>query len=135
MSYSRQIIEKLVEIQDKFYGEAKPIIDSEGVKERCSILSVIGPEGETMKLKLKDGKLSFADSNDIPVHHFKVTEDAFLKIVAGELEPSEAFDKKKATILDYEDGGINIVEIIKWKQAFGKMRHVMDKFIKNYGGR
>jgi len=129
MSYFKRILDRLMQVQKKFYGELKPAIESEDAEGRTSILEIVGPDGGSYKLQVRGGFITWADANAEPKHIFRISEDAFLSVLSRERELDECFDKKTATILNYGDETINLVELVKWKRAIRELSHVLDKVL------
>lgn len=126
-----KILDKLIKVQEKFYGEWKHAIADEGnVEGRSSFLEVVGPDGGSFKLEIYRGFIRRANGAVRPSHIIRIAEDAFLGILTRETTLDECFDKREAVILDFSDEKINIVELIKWKKIFNRLGNVIDKVLK-----
>lgn len=125
MSYIKQIIDKLITIQDKFYPYAEEYFkEGEG---KVSLVKIVGIDGESVMLKVKGGRIQYASDNDIPIHVFKCSIDTFLDLITGEEDLREAITKGHFVIEHASTGTIDLVELEKWAKAFSKLKNVADR--------
>lgn len=128
MGYVKKIIDKLLELQDKFYPEAYEYYRmGEG---RVSLLRVVGVDGESVLLKVENGRIKYARGDETPIHVFKCSTDTFLDLVSGEEDLRDAITKGHFVIEDASTGTIDIVEMQKWITAFSRMKKLIDKYIR-----
>lgn len=127
MGHVKKIIDRFLKIQNSFYPEVKEYATQ--VKQRVSMLRVVGLDGESILLKFNNGRLHYASENEIPVHVFRTTVDTFLDILAGDQELREAITKDKFVIEDASTGSIDLVECEKWAKAFNNLKGMIRKYL------
>ncbi len=127
MGNVKKIVDKLLQLQDRFYKEAEEFYQ-EG-KGRVSMLKVVGIDGETLKLKCDGQRIVYAEGNEEPVHVLKCTMDCFLDVVSGDLSLREAITKGNFVIETASDGNINLIECEKWAKSFRAMSAIVAKVV------
>ncbi len=125
MGYVKQIIDKLLALQDKFYSYAEEYFkQGEG---KVSLVKIVGIDGENVMLKVRGGRIQYASDNEKPIHIFKCSIDTFLDLITGEEDLREAITKGHFVIEQASTGTIDLVELEKWSQAFSKLKHLINK--------
>jgi len=126
--YVREIIDKLLSLQARFYSEAKEYYAmGEG---KVSLLRVVGVDGETVLLKCQDGRIQYAQGNEAPVHIFRTTCDTFLDVISGDEDLREAMTKGHFLIENAQTGTVDLVELEKWSKAFSRLRGIITRVTK-----
>lgn len=120
MTFVREVVERLIRLQDKIAPSAEDLIaEQEG---RCSVLRVVGTkERENLLLKIQNGRISFAQPRTQPYHVFKCTKDTFLNLLTGDETVREAVTKKHFVVEDATTGTIDLVECEKLSKAFTRL--------------
>ena len=127
MPYVREILDKLLHIQSRFYPEVQEYYkQGEG---RVSLLRVVGVDGETVLLKVDQGRLQYAQGDEDPEHIFRCTSDTFLNVLSGDESLREAITKDHFLIESAKTGSVDLVECQKWAKAFSHMKGLLRKYI------
>ncbi|MBW2671889.1 MAG: hypothetical protein JRD89_00570 [Deltaproteobacteria bacterium] len=126
MGYVKEIIDRFLKIQDRFYRDVKEY--TTGADGRVSLLRVVGIDGDSVLLKYQYGRIRYANENEEPVHIFRCTVDSFLNILSGDEDMREAITKGHFVIEDARDGNIDVVECEKWAKAFSRMRGILGRY-------
>jgi alkyl sulfatase BDS1-like metallo-beta-lactamase superfamily hydrolase len=125
-NYLKRLLDKVMRIQDRYTAYFRPIYDEEEAEGRVGLLRIIGPDGSSFKLQLRNGLLQYAPQDAKPLHIIEITEDGFLSLLTGEIGIDECFDKKKARLIGYESGVLDIVEMMKWKRYFERTKNILE---------
>ncbi len=127
MGYVKDIIDKILRLQDRFYPEAKEYYRiGEG---KVSLLRVIGIDGESVLLKCEGGRIKYAQGNETPIHIFRCTTDTFLNLLSGDEDLREAITKGHFIIENASTGTIDLVEMEKWSRAFNRLKGLVMKYV------
>ena len=127
MGYVREIIDKLLAIQDRFYPEAKEYYHmGEG---KVGLLRVVGVDGESVLLKVSRGRIRYARGDERPTEIFRCTTDTFLDILSGDEDLREAITKGHFVIESGKTGTIDLVEMEKWSRAFERLRGIIKRYV------
>ncbi len=127
MGYIKNIVDKLLSIQERFYPEAKEYYKmGEG---KVSLLRVVGVDGEAILLKCQGGRIQYAQGDEAPVHIFRCTVDTFLDILSGDEDLREAITKGHFLIESASTGTIDLVEMEKWSKVFERLKGLVLKFV------
>ena len=127
MPYVREIIDKFLSIQNRFYSEAEEYFSmGEG---KVSLLRVVGVDGESVLLKCDGSRIKYAQGNETPIHIFRCTPDTFLNILSGDQDLREAITKGHFLIESASTGSIDLVEAQKWSKAFDRLKGLIRKYV------
>jgi len=123
----KDLIERLLQIQARFYPEAKEYFSmGEG---KVSLLRVVGADGETVLLKCSRGRIEYAGENDAPMDIFRCTTDTFLDVLSGDKDLREAITKGHFLIESASTGSVDLVECERWAKAFERLKGVIRKYV------
>jgi len=127
MGFVKDIIDKLLRIQDRFYPDVYEYYKiGEG---KVSLLRVVGVDGESVLLKVDGGKIKYAQGNENPIHIFRCSTDTFLDLLSGEEDLRSAITKGHFVIESASTGTIDLVEMERWSKAFSRFRGLINKYI------
>ena len=127
MPYVREIIDKFLSIQNRFYSEVEEYF-SMG-KGKVSLLRVVGVDGESVLLKCDGSRINYAQGNETPIHIFRCTPDTFLNVLSGDQDLREAITKGHFLIESASTGSIDLVEAQKWSKAFDRLKGLIRKYV------
>lgn len=127
MGYVKEIIDRFLRIQNRFYPEAEEYF-SMGAGN-VSLLRVVGVDGESVLLKCDGRRVSYARGDEAPVHILRCTTDTFLDLLSGEENLRTAVTKGHFVIESASNGHIDLVECEKWSKAFGNFRGILKKYL------
>jgi len=116
-------MDKVIALQTKFRPDMEEYYQE--VKTRTALLRIVGLDGETLVLKVNNGRISYGDPDDKPLHVFRCSSDTFLDLLSGDTTVRKAATLGHFIIEDANTGDINIVEIEKWSKAFDRMRGML----------
>ena len=123
MGYVKELIDKLLHLQDRIYPEVKEYYNiGEG---KVGLLRVVGIDGEVVMLKVQNGRIKYADGTEKPTHIFRCTSDTFLDILSGDEDLREAITKGHFVIENGSTGTIDLVEMQKWSIAFERLKGII----------
>jgi hypothetical protein len=128
--YTKRLLDKIVEIQEIYYLHFKPIIEEEKAEGNVGILEIVGPNGGSYKLQIKNGIVKYVDANVKTLMIIRMTEDTFLSLLAGETNLGTAFDKGRCKLIEYDTGIVDLVEMTKWRVWFSRMQWLIKKMLK-----
>lgn len=123
MGYIKNLMDKVIALQTKFRPDMEEYYQE--AKTRTALLRIVGLDGETLVLTVNNGRISYGDPNDKPVHVFRCSSDTFLDLLSGETTVRKEATLGHFTIEDANSGEINIVELEKWSKAFDRMRGLL----------
>jgi hypothetical protein len=127
MGFVKDIIDKLLNLQNRFYPEAVEYYRmGEG---KVSLLRVVGIDGETVLLKCSRGRIEYAQGNETPIHIFRMSTDTFLSIISGEEDLREAITKGHFIIENAATGTVDLVELERWSKAFERLKGLVTRFV------
>jgi putative sterol carrier protein len=128
VGYVKDIIDRLLRLQDRFYPEVAEYYKiGEG---KVSLLRVVGVDGESVLLKCEGGRLKYADGDERPIHIFRMSTDTFLSLISGEEDLREAMTKGHFIIEDASTGAVDLVELERWAKAFSRLRSLVTRLLK-----
>jgi len=127
MPYVREIIDKFLRIQNRFYPEAEEYFSmGEG---KVSLLRVVGVDGESVLLKCNKSRIEYAKGDETPVDIFRCTSDTFLNVLSGDEDLREAITKGHFLIESVKTGSVDLVECEKWAKAFSRLKGLIRKYV------
>lgn len=127
MPYVREIIDKFLSLQSRFYPEAEEYFSmGEG---KVSLLRVVGVDGESVLLKCDGSSIKYANGKETPIHIFMCTCDTFLNVLSGDEDLREAITKGHFLIESASTGSIDLVEAEKWSRAFERLKGLIKKYV------
>jgi len=127
MPYVREIIDKFLSLQSRFYPEAEEYFSmGEG---NVSLLRVVGVDGESVLLKCEGSRIEYAQGNETPIHILRCTCDTFLNVLSGDEDLREAITKGHFLIESASTGSIDLVEAEKWSRAFERLKGLIRKYV------
>jgi len=125
--YVKDIVDKLLSLQNRFYPEAKEYYRlGEG---KVSLLRVVGVDGETVLLRCRRGRIEYAQGDETPIHIFRMSTDTFLSIISGEEDLREAITKGHFIIENAATGTVDLVELERWAKAFERLKGLVTRFV------
>jgi len=125
-----KLIDKLIRAQQELAEKDKRVRDYWSSGEgNIGLLRVVGTDGESILLKVKDGRIVHASRDEKPIHVFKCSEDTFLDILSKEMTLREAATKGHFSIEDSDTGEINLVELQKFAKAFEELNYLLRKIL------
>ncbi|MEM0261763.1 MAG: hypothetical protein QXN17_03815 [Nitrososphaerota archaeon] len=127
MGFVKDIIDKILSIQDRFYPETIEYYKmGEG---KVSLLRVVGVDGESVLLKVDGGKIKYAKEDETPIHILRCSTDTFLDLISGEEDLRDAMTKGHFIIESAATCTMDLVEMEKWAKAFSRLRRLINKYI------
>jgi len=120
LGYIKNLMDKVISLQNRFRTDLEEFYQE--VKSRTALLRIVGLDGETLLLKVENGKIKYGDPNEKPVHVFRCSSDTFLDLLSGDTTVRKEATLGHFTIEDANSGEINIIELEKWSKAFDRMR-------------
>jgi len=129
LSKLRRMLDKIMDVQSKFpKKQIQPFMDDgEG---RCSLLRVVGREGEKVLLQVKNGRLQYAPVGAKHIHVFVTTYDVFLDLLLGDIDMRQAITKQLFIIENAKTQSIDLLECEKWSSAFNDLGAMIGKVIR-----
>ena len=125
--YVKDLIDKLLSIQARFYPEAEEYFSmGEG---KVSLLRVVGVDGESVLLRCSKGRIEYAQGSETPEDIFRCTPDTFLDVLSGDEDLREAITKGHFLIESAKTGSVDLVECEKWAKAFSRMKGLIRKYV------
>ncbi|MEM1868569.1 MAG: hypothetical protein QXU90_00445 [Acidilobaceae archaeon] len=132
MGYVKKIIDKILDIQDKFYYHPETIEYRRIGEGKIALLRVVGVDGESVILKVEGGRIVYARGDETPIHIIKCSIDTFLDLISGDEILRDAITKGHFVIESASTGDIDLVELERWAKAFDRLKKIIYKYI---GGR
>ena len=127
MGYVREIIDKILHLQSRFYPEVEEyFLMGAG---NVSLLRVVGIDGESVLLKCDGSRITYAQGDESPKHILRCTSDTFLSILSVDETLREAVTKGHFIIESASNGNIELVECEKWARAFGNFQGILRKYL------
>jgi hypothetical protein len=127
MGYVKDIVDRLLRLQDRFYPEVAEYYKiGEG---KVSLLRVVGVDGEGVLLKVEGGRIRYAGDDERPVHIFRMSTDTFLSLISGEEGLREAMTKGHFLIEDASTGSVDVVELERWAKAFERLGSLVRRLV------
>ena len=127
MGYVKEIIDKILHLQSRFYPDAEEYYTMGA--GNVSLLRVVGFDGESVLLKCDGSRIEYAQGDEPLVHIFRCTADTFLDVLSGDKDLREAITKNQFVIESASNGHIDLVECEKWARAFVNFKGMLRKYL------
>ncbi|MEM1820355.1 MAG: hypothetical protein QXU64_02055 [Thermofilaceae archaeon] len=129
MGYVKRIIDKIMSLQDKL--DIPELREYRRAGEgRVGLLRVVGAGGESVLLKVENGRLVYARGDETPHHVFTCSVDTFLDLITGEMDLRDAITMGYFVIESAATGEIDLVELERWARAFERLRWIIDRYVR-----
>ncbi|MEM1820601.1 MAG: hypothetical protein QXU64_03300 [Thermofilaceae archaeon] len=129
MGYVKRIIDKVISLQDRLDIPELREYKREG-EGKVGLLRVEGVGGESVLLKVENGRLVYARGDETPHHVFRCSIDTLLDLVTGEIDLRDAITMGYFVIESATTGEIDLVELERWAKAFERLKWIIDRYVR-----
>lgn len=121
MSWVKELLEKLLRIQDKILAN-QPWLEQEAeeAEGRKSILVVEDPDGGRFPLEISGRRIKWAESEDGWMHRITLSGDSFIDILKGTADIDEEIRLRHIRV----EGVDSTLHMKKMRDAFTRLRHL-----------